>query len=213
MIVNIVYPGPEEEARKYTKLFSPYSQSLQEHMLKWQQLPEKSVLGLIPLSCASGPRYDLYALNAKTLDPATWVEFGNEFESFMQKYSATNGSSVMIETFPVQGMQALGNDYSAFPHRDYFKNVIEIIGAYEDDSVGQKVNDFVRAWRDRFANTSGYDKLHVYQNYAHDDEPLSALYGYQDWRHERLTKLKNAYDPHGFFDGYHAVPFDISKWT
>ena len=49
MVVNIVYPGPEEEARKYTKLFSPYSQSLQEHMLKWQQLPEKSVLGLIPL--------------------------------------------------------------------------------------------------------------------------------------------------------------------
>lgn len=86
-------------------------------------------------------------------------------------------------------MQALGNDYSAFPHRDYFKNVIEIIGAYEDDSVGQEVNDFVRAWRDRFANTSGYDKFHVYQNYAHDDEPLSALYGYQDWRHERLTKI------------------------
>ncbi|EPS34783.1 hypothetical protein PDE_09747 [Penicillium oxalicum 114-2] len=210
MVVNIVYSGPEAEGQKYTKLFSPYSLSLQEHMLKWEELPTKSVLGLIPYSCASGPRYNLYA---RTLDPPTWVKFGNEFEKFLQKYPAANGSAMMIETFPVQGIEALPDTYSAFPHRKYFHNIIEVIGSYTDDSVAKPVDDFLRSWRDQFAATSGYDKLHVYQNYAHDDEPLSALYGYQSWRHARLTKLKNAYDPHGFFDGYHAVPSDLKKWT
>ncbi|KAJ6180060.1 hypothetical protein N7519_010521 [Penicillium mononematosum] len=213
MVVNVVYSGPKEVGQKYTKLFSPYSLSLEEHMLKWEELPTKTVLGLIPYSCASGPRYDLYSVNARTLHPPTWVDFGNEFEKFMQQHPAANGSSMMIETFPVQGIKALRDDYSAFPHRKYFDNVIEVIGVYMDDSVAKPVDDFLRSWRDKFAATSGYEKLHVYQNYAHDDEPLSALYGYQPWRHERLTKLKGAYDPYGFFDGYHAVPSDVKKWT
>ncbi|KAJ5486622.1 hypothetical protein N7530_000922 [Penicillium desertorum] len=119
----------------------------------------------------------------------------------------------MIETFPVQGIEALRDDYSAFPHRKYFHNIIEVKGVYTDDSVAKPVDNFLRSWRDKFAATSGYEKRHVYQNYARDDEPQSALYGYQPWRHERLTKLKGAYDPYGFFDGYHVLPSDIKKWT
>ncbi|OQE93511.1 hypothetical protein PENNAL_c0005G03640 [Penicillium nalgiovense] len=212
LAVNIVYSGPKEVGQKYTKLFSPYSLSLEDHMLKWEELPTK-VFSLIPYSCASGPRYDLYSVNARNLNPPTWVDFGNEFEESMQQHPAANGSSMMIETFPVQGIEALRNDYSAFPHRKYFHNIIEVIGVYTDDSVAKPVDDFLRSWRVKFAATSGYEKLHVNQNYAHDDEPLSALYGYQPWRHERLTKLKGAYDPYGFFDGYHVVPSDVKKWT
>ncbi|CAG8888090.1 unnamed protein product [Penicillium egyptiacum] len=196
MIVNVVHSGPKEVGQNYTKLFLPYSLSLEEHMLKWEELPTKTVFGLIPYSCASGPPYDLYSVNARTLNPPPWVDFGDQFEKFMQQHPAANGSSMMIETFPVQGIEALRDDYSAFPHRRYFHNIIEVIGVYTDYSIAKPVDDFLRSWRDKFAATSGYEKLHLYQNYAHDDEPLSALYGYQPWRHERLTKLKGAYDPY-----------------
>ncbi|CAG8198446.1 unnamed protein product [Penicillium salamii] len=213
VIVNVVYSGPKEEGQKYTELFSPYSMSLQEHMLKWEELPTQTVLGLIPFSCTSGPRYDLYSVTARTLPPSTWAEFGKEFEDFMQQYPAANGSSMMIETFPIQGVEALSDEYSAFPHRKYFHNIIEVIGAYTDDSVAEPLDDFIRSWRDKFAASSGYDDMHVYQNYAHDDEPLSALYGKEQWRHERLTEIKNSYDPHGFFNGYHAVPLELRSWN
>ena len=183
-------------------------------MLSWAELPTKTVLGLIPKSCAEGPRYNLYSLITRTLDTHTFVNFSDAFEHFLQENPLANGSAVMLETFPVQGVEALPDDYSAFPHRKNFHNQIETIAAYTDDSVADAVDDFFREWRDTFAKpaVSGYSELHVYQNYAHDDEPLSALYGYQEWRHKRLTSLKNAYDPHGFFDGYHAVPSDLAKW-
>lgn len=53
--------------------------------------------------------------------------------------------------------------------------------------------------------TSGYDKLHVYQNYAHA-EPLQAFYGYESWRVERLRGLKRKFDAGNVFGGYHPIP-------
>ena len=204
-----------EEGQKYTELFSSFRLSLAESMIPWAELPTKSALGLISASCAEGPRYNIWSVITRTLDPQIFAEFTDAFEQFMQDHPPTNGSLLMVETFPVQGVEALPDDYSAFPHRNNFHNQIEFIGRYTDDSVADALDDFFHEWRDRFAEpaVSGYDELHIYQNYAHDDETLSALYGYQGWRHKRLTNLKNTYDPHGFFDGYHAVPSDLAKWS
>ena len=215
MIVNIVYGGSMEEGRKYTDYFSSFSLTLAENEYPWSALPTKSVLGLIPKSCTDGPRYNLYSLISKTLDRDTFVEFGNEFEKFLQDYPLANGSALQIETFATQGVDALPDDYSAFPHRNYFNNQVESVGTYTDDSVADAVNNFFKGWRDRFAQPaiSGYDDLHIYQNYGHGDEPLSAVYGHAQWRHERLTRLKDTYDPYGFFNGYHPVPSNLAAWT
>ncbi|KAK9414375.1 putative FAD-binding PCMH-type domain-containing protein [Seiridium unicorne] len=215
VIVNIVYSGPQKEGQKYTQLFSPLSHTLTETMLTWAELPTKSVLGLIPASCASGPRYDLYSAITRVLDPSTFVEFADDFERFLQDNPLASNSAIMIETFPVQGVEALPDDYSAFPHRKNFQNQIESIGVYTDDSVADTVDGFFRGWRDTFAKpeVSGYDGFYIYQNYGHGDEPLSALYGTDKSRQERLTNIKNAYDPHGFFNGYHAIPSDLSQWS
>ena len=66
--------------------------------------------------------------------------------------------------------------------------------------MAQVGDDFAKRWRDHFAQPeiSGFNDLVVYQTYAHADEPLSALYGCDDCRHERLTRLKNVYDPKAF---------------
>lgn len=215
MIVNLVYAGPKEQGQKYSKLFSSFALSLAESELSFSELPTKTVLGLIPGACAEGPRYNLYSAITRTLDPQTFVDFGNTFEKFMQDHPLANNSALQVETFPVQGVEALPEDYSAFPHRKAFRNQVESIASYRDDSVASAVNDFFRDWRDRFSSprVSGYKKFNIYQNYAHGDEPLSAIYGTQQWRHRRLTHLKNKYDPHGFFNGYNPVPSDLAKWT
>lgn len=209
-----MYAGPKEQGQKYSKLFSHFSLSLAESEISFAELPTKSVLGLIPGACAEGPRYNLYSAITRNLDPRTFVEFANSFEKFMQDHPLANNSALQVETFAVQGVEALPDDYSAFPHRKAFRNQVESIASYRDDSVAIVVNDFFREWRDRFAKpaVSGYQKMHIYQNYAHGDEPLSAVYGYQEWRHKHLTKLKKKYDPHGFFNGYNPVPSDLAKW-
>ncbi|KAI9667687.1 MAG: hypothetical protein M1821_000504 [Bathelium mastoideum] len=213
IILNLVYAGPESEGQKYTKLFSNFSLSLAESVLPWSELPAKSALGLIQATCAEGPRYDLRSLISQTLAPQTWVDFTNAFETFLIDNPLANGSVMMIETFAQQGIEALPDDYTAFPHRKFFQNQVELIGVYEDDSVAEPLDNFFLEWKAKFIEVDGSDQLQVYQNYGHGDEPLSALYGYDQWRHERLTNVKNEYDPKGKFDGYHAIPKDLAKWT
>ena len=180
-----------EEGQKYTQLFSPFSQSLAESEIPWAELPTKSVLGLIPKSCAEGPRYNLYSAITRTLDPQVFVQFSDAFEQFLQDNPLANDSALQVETFPVQGVEALPDDYSAFPHRNHFRNQVEGIGVYTDDSVADAVNEAEAAAHRRRAAVPGP--------------------GHAGLR--RLTNLKNAYDPHGFFDGYHAVPSDLAQWS
>ena len=47
--------------------------------------------------------------------------------------------------------------------------------------------------------------LSAYVNYAHGDEPLGAIYGYEPWRLERLRSLKKQYDPDFKFKFYNPI--------
>lgn len=59
--------------------------------------------------------------------------------------------------------------------------------------------------RDQLAATSGYNKLYVCQNYAHADEPLTTLYGYDPERLRKLVCLKERYDPKNVLSDYHSI--------
>lgn len=47
--------------------------------------------------------------------------------------------------------------------------------------------------------------MHAYVNYAHGDESLEEMYGFEEWRVERLRGLKREWDPEGRFNFYTAV--------
>lgn len=96
-------------------------------MIPWAELPTKSVLGLIPAFYAEGPRYNLWSVITRTLDPQSLADFSDAFERFMKGYPLTNGSALIIETFPIQGVAALPDNCSAFPHRNHFHNQIELV--------------------------------------------------------------------------------------
>lgn len=55
-------------------------------------------------------------------------------------------------------------------------------------------------------------KFHAYVNYAHGDETLQEMYGYEDWRQEKLRQLKSLYDPKGRFSFYAPIsPASVSQ--
>ena len=45
----------------------------------------------------------------------------------------------------------------------------------------------------------------TYVNYAHGDEPLEAIYGWEPWRLEKLKSLKKQYDPDFKFKFYNPI--------
>lgn len=51
----------------------------------------------------------------------------------------------------------------------------------------------------------GSAEMHTYVNYAHGDEKLQELYGYEAWRVSRLESLKSKYDPKGHFSFYAPI--------
>ena len=42
----------------------------------------------------------------------------------------------------------------------------------------------------RILNEADGREIHAYVNYAHGDESLSELYGFEEWRQSRLRELK-----------------------
>lgn len=54
-------------------------------------------------------------------------------------------------------------------------------------------------------DASGREEMHSYVNYAHGDETLQEMYGFADWRLEKLRTLKGLYDPDGKFSFYAPI--------
>lgn len=81
-----------------------------------------------------------------------------------------------------------------------------LLGAYPDSTLDSAVDTWLGSAAAALHSTGGFEKPKVYMNYAQGTEDLGALYGYEEWRLERLKALKKKYDPEGVFSGYHAIP-------
>jgi fumiquinazoline A oxidase len=184
-------------------------------MAPWEDLGEIALPGTMQFGCTPGRRANQYSVMTRVVDTETVVAVHDSFAEFVAENPLAAGSNFIVETFGVQGVDALPDDYSAFPHRGFFNNAVVFAMTYTDDAVAEAADAWALGWRNTFADPaiSGYPEWHMYQNYAHDDEPLSALYGEAAWRHERLTALKQTYDPNGNFDGFHAVPRNLADWN
>ena len=214
IILNVQYAGTLKEAQRHTNQFKSYASRHAEVMTSWPDSFNAAVGGLIQFSCLDGLKYNMRGVITKKIDTQIVSDFADDLQKLIAANPSANASMLMIETFPNQAMNKLPDSYTAFPHRGKFNNMIELVMLYDDDSAAAAVEAFSVKWRNKWAQKkySGYDKLYEYQNYAHGDEPLGAIYGYDSWRHEKLTKLKNAYDPRGFFNGYHAIPKTLAGW-
>ncbi|KAI8933234.1 hypothetical protein NX059_009867 [Plenodomus lindquistii] len=215
VVLNVQYAGPTKDAQKHTNQFKSYATRFAEVETSWPGTFNAAVGGLINFSCTKGINYDMRGVITKTLDTGIINDFADDLVKMIHANPSANASMLMIETFANQAMNKFPDDFSAFPHRGKFNNMIELVMLYTDEKEAAAVEAFSVKWRNKWAKKkySGYDKLYEYQNYGHGDEPLSALYGYDNWRHVKLTDLKNKYDPKGLFDGYHAIPKTLAGWT
>lgn len=74
-----------------------------------------------------------------------------------------------------------------------------------DSKLDARATAFGENLRRTLHETDVSSEMHTYVNYAHGDETLQELYGYDPWRVARLTHLKDKYDPMGRFDFYAPI--------
>jgi hypothetical protein len=68
--------------------------------------------------------------------------------------------------------------------------------------------EWLNKWKKRLIATSGYPRLQQYANYGHGTDmkdPVGALHGYDQWRLQKLRRLKDQYDPNNWFRWYQPI--------
>ncbi|KAL4778874.1 FAD-binding domain-containing protein [Aspergillus varians] len=225
LVVNIVYAHNEEAGRQLVSNFAPTPEGAEnpirqlffnETMLTFAELGSGAA---VPGVCDGNQHQDLYTASSPTMfDISTMKQVYESFGALIQANPAGNSSILLFETTSRDAIAAFPSDYTAYGHRGKLGTnaIIQMTwdGADDDSVLDAALDTWGKETRDLLAQpkVSGYDQPYVYINYANDDESLSAVYGYESWRHQRLTELKKKYDPHGFFNAYHPIPAEIGGW-
>lgn len=127
------------------------------------------------------------------------------FNQKMQDNPALNNSMFALESYSVQGVQAVRAETTAFALREDTILVSPFIAYSPDPSLDGEARAWGEQMRQIIHNASGRIHMHSYINYAHGTEGLEALYGYESWRLEKLRQLKSAYDPHRRFSYFAPI--------
>ena len=105
----------------------------------------------------------------------------------------------------MQGVQDVPGESTAFPER--YNNLLMapfIVHEPDGPSADAEATQYGSRMRDAIVEANG-SPLNAYVNYAYGDESPKALYGYEEWRLEKLRMLKRAWDPKGAYDFYNPI--------
>ncbi|KAI9674806.1 MAG: hypothetical protein M1817_001710 [Caeruleum heppii] len=206
LVVNFVYAGSQTDGQPWIQPWRDLEPVvLTEANFTWAELPYRTGNGLIAAWCEKGGFKHTYSNNIRVFNTQTMRNVYTSWGNFLEANPNMNRTVFLFEVYGQQAVRAVTERSTAYPHRRVANALSLIATWYTDPALDTAVSDWARGLRNDLAATSGYPRLYVYQNYAEGDEPLEAVYGYDNWRMERLRNLKRTYDPRNVFNGYHAI--------
>lgn len=162
-----------------------------------------TLMGVNDVGCARGSTGLRYPIGLETFDPAAARKAYDEFDLGMQKTSELNGSLILLEGYPSQAVRDLPEDSTAFPHRTDNLLVAPFIMYKPDPAIDPIATALGSKIRQHLLDgTDDPSRMRSYLNYAHGDESVQSLYGWEDWRIERLKELKQKWDPENIMRYY-----------
>lgn len=130
----------------------------------------------------------------------------DDFDEMMQTWPQLNGSVYLLERYSTDAVKAVPDESTAFPHRDYDLLFCSFLIYKPNETIDQVAADYGKRMRQHIVDGSDEPtRLNVYVNYAHGDEQLLSMYGWEDWRLEKLRMLKRKYDPQNVLRWYAPI--------
>ncbi|KAI8634689.1 FAD-binding domain-containing protein [Xylariaceae sp. FL1651] len=106
------------------------------------------------------------------------------------------GSFFLLKGYSTQAVQAVDEKSTAFPHRSDEILVTSYVQYKPDPRIDPLAMKYGKTLRQILLDASGDPgHLRAYVNYAHGDEDLREVYGWEDWRLQKLRELKAQWDP------------------
>lgn len=156
--------------------------------------------------CEDGWDRAQYPVGLQAYNVTTQRNVFTTFQNYTTTYPALNRTVVVLEGYSVLGTKAVAANSTAYPHRDDNLLVSVQVTYKADETLDPIAQEFGRQTRDEFFAGTGEAELHAYVNYAFGDETLEMMYGYEQWRLDRLMDLKARYDPDEKFSWYAPIP-------
>lgn len=171
-------------------------------------LPEWTGNALDSLPCQKVPGLvnTRYPIDLMTYNTKSQREVYDLFSSTLKKVPALNGSLFLFEGYPLQGVQAIPSDSTAYPFRENHLLVAPLI-IYQKagKELDKQARDLGESLRQKLFQGSGMKNLDTYVNYAFGGETTKNWYGSEKWRQDKLRALKKKYDPKHKFSFYAPI--------
>lgn len=146
--------------------------------------------------CAYGLTSLRYPIGLKTFNVPAVRKVYDYIDKSFQEIPEIAGSFFLLEGYSTQAVQAIDEKSTAFPHRNDNILVTSYVQYKPDPRIDQLADKYGRTLRRILLEASDDpERLRAYVNYAHGDEDLREVYGWEDWRLQKLKQLKAQWDP------------------
>lgn len=152
-------------------------------------------------ACAKGSSRLLYPVS---LDKYSLPNLRTVLNQFAAMPPAYHNAVVMLEAYSTNRVGQIPGDRTAYPDRRGQLLVSPLLTYAANSSLDQQAFEIGQGMRQALLNGTGL-RLNAYVNYARGDETVEAVYGYEEWRLQKLRRLKKVYDPFGRFNFYEPI--------
>ncbi|KPM43934.1 hypothetical protein AK830_g2572 [Neonectria ditissima] len=202
-----IYDGPFDKAREYAKpLHDIGPLNVDVGAVPMPDLAPLTLMSDDSVGCAEGLTGLRYPIGLKTYNVPAIRKVFNEITETSHRIPELAGSFFLLEGYSTHGVKAVDEKASAFPHRDDEILVTSYIMYKPNASLDAAAQEHGERLRRHLLEASGEpERLRAYVNYAHGVESLEAMYGWDEWRLEKLRGLKKRWDPENRMRFYNPI--------
>ncbi|KAF2639754.1 FAD-binding domain-containing protein [Massarina eburnea CBS 473.64] len=208
IILFILQEGVDVVDVKYTQSFTALGPILaQAESGDYRDLPRWTAMAKNDDVCKKhGLANTRFPIDIQAYDIPAQKKVFDVFASAIKDTPALNSSLFLFEGYSVQGVKSVPPQDTAYPFRESNLLLAPVVAYKEDgEQLAKKAEALGEELREILHQASGQKELRTYVNYAFGTEGVKSMYGYEQWRQDRLHALKKKYDPQGKFSFYAPI--------
>ncbi|RDW82998.1 hypothetical protein BP5796_04489 [Coleophoma crateriformis] len=204
LMIALVLQGTADELRQYSAPFHNLKPlTSQAGTATYKELFQIFGTDLDGSQCRHGRTIMLFPIGLRRYNPQAQQRVYEHYNRMLKQHPEFSGSSFLFEGWPTQGKYRVEESTSAVAYRHDALLLSPLIMYTPNPALDALAVQFGEDLRkivlDGIAAEDGEeDQLHAYVNYAHGGETMQQIYG-EEWRVEKLRRLKAMYDPSNAF--------------
>lgn len=214
LIVNLYFAGPTSDALSIIQpLLNLNPKSNTNHSVPYTEVADAVGTGMkSPVCNLSGTSAATFPIGLKGYEINAIHQVYEIFTELVTQYPDFRGSAMQFEAYPMGEVKSVDEKSTAYAHRrdSLLGSLLTLytpsFPASTNDAITHTYGTKIRqALSPSAQNSTPSPQFNAYVNYAYGDESTESIYGYEEWRLEKLRALKKEWDPRGVFRWYHPI--------